>query len=269
MEEVESYAPLAPAVSNYTGPYNYPVVAGTAESDDDLCANRTPHCLPPCALCCPARRMGAMFVLREDEERGIRCVVGPCWPMLCVTFSLIIVPSIGIFAICGAIFVQRFAWALFSLPILACAEFVVVTALAYTAFSDPGVAPRYSTHPLEEAVEAGSAMEAVASDGGASASASAASARAASSVATREALGHKWSYSKKAQSWRRPGVVYCSESCVLVEEIDHFCPWTGTTIGKKNLRYFNCFTSSLVVYLIAACLVAVLGGVIYTDALQL
>ena len=259
------------AASTYTGPYDYPVVASTAETDDDACANRTPHCLPPCALCCPARRMGAMFVLREDAELGIRCVVGPCWPMLCVTFSLIIVPSIGLFAICGVIFVQRFAWALFSLPILACAEAVVVTALAYTAFSDPGVAPRYPTHPLEGAVEAGAAEEAAASDGGASASTDAtrASASAASRVVARDALGHKWSYSKKAQSWRRPGVVYCSESCVLVEDIDHFCPWTGTTIGKKNLRYFNCFTSSLVVYLIAASIVGGLGGVIYTGALDL
>jgi hypothetical protein len=34
---------------------------------------------------------------------------------------------------------------------------------------------------------------------------------------------------------------------VLVEEIDHFCPWTGTTIAKKNLQSFYVFVAGLFV----------------------
>ena len=37
---------------------------------------------------------------------------------------------------------------------------------------------------------------------------------------------------------------------VLVEEIDHFCPWTGTTIAKKNLKSFYVFVVALFVELL-------------------
>ena len=37
---------------------------------------------------------------------------------------------------------------------------------------------------------------------------------------------------------------------VLVEEIDHFCPWTGTTIAKKNLFTFYVFVVSLFVQIV-------------------
>jgi len=39
-------------------------------------------------------------------------------------------------------------------------------------------------------------------------------------------------------------------SGVLVQEIDHFCPWTGTTIAKKNLFSFYVFVVSLFVQII-------------------
>ena len=34
---------------------------------------------------------------------------------------------------------------------------------------------------------------------------------------------------------------------VLVKDIDHFCPWTGTTIGGGNIRCFHCFVSAICV----------------------
>ena len=244
----EEYTSSFSTSMSQSGWYDYPAVTAT---DDELMPCGSVSAVPPCALCCPSvRRMGRMFVLREDEERGLRCVVGPCWPMLCVTFSLIIVPSLPIYAFCGSLFFNRFGWGIAGLPVLAVTEIVVIVALALTACSDPGVARRYPDHPCEGGER-----------GGASGSGK------GGELAV--ALGAKWSYSKKAGSWRQPGVVYCSESCVLVEEIDHFCPWTGTTIGKKNLPYFNCFTASLVVYLIAAGLVSGLGAVVWTGAFHL
>ncbi len=38
-----------------------------------------------------------------------------------------------------------------------------------------------------------------------------------------------------------------TDTGVLVQEIDHFCPWTGTTIAKKNLFTFYVFVVSLFV----------------------
>ena len=47
-----------------------------------------------------------------------------------------------------------------------------------------------------------------------------------------------------------PGVRYCSECQVQIKNIDHFCPWTGTTIGANNFPCFKIFTSSLCLLII-------------------
>ena len=44
---------------------------------------------------------------------------------------------------------------------------------------------------------------------------------------------------------------FCSENGFLVEELDHFCPWTGTTIAKKNMCCFQTFLAMIMVTLIA------------------
>ena len=38
-------------------------------------------------------------------------------------------------------------------------------------------------------------------------------------------------------------------SKVLVEGYDHFCPWSGTVIGKKNMLWFQLWVGSLVLAL--------------------
>lgn len=62
--------------------------------------------------------------------------------------------------------------------------------------------------------------------------------------------GPNWSYSGQAQSFRPPRVIYCSECKLLIQEYDHFCPWSGTVIGGKNLKFFHCFVSCLVLTMI-------------------
>ena len=32
---------------------------------------------------------------------------------------------------------------------------------------------------------------------------------------------------------------------VVVEDYDHTCPWTGTAIGKGNIKWFYLFTGGL------------------------
>ena len=36
-------------------------------------------------------------------------------------------------------------------------------------------------------------------------------------------------------------ISYCDISAVLLYEEDHFCIWTGTTVGKGNMYYFKWF----------------------------
>lgn len=62
--------------------------------------------------------------------------------------------------------------------------------------------------------------------------------------------GPNWSYSGQAQSFRPPKVIYCRECKLLIEDYDHFCPWSGTVIGGKNLKFFHCFVSSLVLTMV-------------------
>merc|ERR1712166_1090957 len=54
-----------------------------------------------------------------------------------------------------------------------------------------------------------------------------------------------WKWNKQADSWHPPGSTYCVDSCVIVEGFDHFCPWTGTTVGGGNLKFFYGFTGGL------------------------
>jgi hypothetical protein len=57
-------------------------------------------------------------------------------------------------------------------------------------------------------------------------------------------------WSQDAQAFRPRGVVFCSESGVLIRELDHFCPWTGTTIGGGNIKCFYWFLLSIVLQMV-------------------
>ena len=53
-----------------------------------------------------------------------------------------------------------------------------------------------------------------------------------------------------ADSYRPPGTIYCHMTKVLIEGYDHFCPWSGTVIGKKNMLWFQLWVSTLVLALV-------------------
>lgn len=72
-------------------------------------------------------------------------------------------------------------------------------------------------------------------------------------------LADDWTYSEYAQSFRPPGVVYCQQSHLLIEDYNHFCPWSGTVIGKGNEVYFQVFISAIILSLIFDVLVVVLS----------
>ena len=59
-------------------------------------------------------------------------------------------------------------------------------------------------------------------------------------------MARDWSYSNQAGSFRPPKVIFCRECKLLIDQYDHFCPWSGTVIGAKNIQYFHSFVSVLV-----------------------
>ncbi|KAJ8612828.1 hypothetical protein CTAYLR_002058 [Chrysophaeum taylorii] len=62
-------------------------------------------------------------------------------------------------------------------------------------------------------------------------------------------LEANWTYSEYAHSFRPPGTIFCQECQVLIEEYNHFCPWSGTAIGKGNeVRRFSISTHPLRLY---------------------
>ena len=69
-----------------------------------------------------------------------------------------------------------------------------------------------------------------------------------------------WAFNRRSKSYRPPGVVFCSETQALVQDIDHFCPWTGTTIARKNILYFYCFLGALCILLAYMVIVGMLSS---------
>ena len=63
-------------------------------------------------------------------------------------------------------------------------------------------------------------------------------------------LEDSWTYSEYAQSYRPAGVIYCQQCQVLIEEYNHFCPWSGIVIGKGNEPFFQVFITSTVLALL-------------------
>ena len=101
--------------------------------------------------------------------------------------------------------------------------FVTIASFTSTAV-DPGIFPRYRTRPVDVK------------------------------------MPETWRYNSVTMSYRPPGVVYCRDNAMLVEKIDHFCPWTGTTIAKRNLCCFHIFTSSLCALLIFNLVLFMIAG---------
>lgn len=64
-----------------------------------------------------------------------------------------------------------------------------------------------------------------------------------------------WRYCTQTGSFRPPqqNIKYCSDSGMLIENIDHFCPWTGTTIAGGNLCFFQAFLGMSMLTIIASC----------------
>ena len=93
-------------------------------------------------LPCVRGMVGRMGVFLRSSTGIPTCMIGPCWPCLSMTYFLIISISLSLFS---AILPHVH-------PILAGLSFgillFVLGALTFTAFSNPGILPRYSEQVL-------------------------------------------------------------------------------------------------------------------------
>lgn len=158
--------------------------------------------------CCARRRVGSMFFLLERSNDGSPIIVaGPCWPFCTfITTPLIL----GISGLVGYFMIYTTTEDL--LPwwvgvIYFIIMVFVLIALFCTSCRDPGLLERVTDDV------------AATNDG--------------------------WLWNEQVGSYRPPGAMYCRECKALVYDYDHVCPWTGTAIGKGNMRQFKVFVLSV------------------------
>lgn len=156
-------------------------------------------------FCCCARRVGSMFFLVERKDGSPIIVAGPCWPFC----TFVTVPLIVVCSTLVGIFIVSNPNT--GLPwwfglIYYPIVIFVLSVLFCVSCRDPGLMERCTD---EEAAENG------------------------------------WFWNEQVGSYRPAGAMYCRECKALVHDYDHVCPWTGTAIGKGNMRPFKVFVFSV------------------------
>lgn len=164
----------------------------------------------------PNIRVYQMWQGNETFFCGGRCVAGPNWRSLIATSFLIILPM-AVYCI----FVSTVLTAHISVAFLIIVLILSLMALCFlfvTGCMDPGIIPR--KEPSEEY-------------------------RAGNMPKNTEVTykGHRIlvRYNETCHFYQPPRAHHCSVNDSCIEKFDHHCPWVGTTIGKRNYRFFLLF----------------------------
>ncbi|KAL3800667.1 hypothetical protein HJC23_006129 [Cyclotella cryptica] len=156
-------------------------------------------------FCCCARRVGTMFFLLEKRDGTPIVVAGPCWPFC----TFVTVPLIVVLSgLVGYLIVLN---PKSGLPSWFAAIYfsiiaIVLVVLFLVSCRDPGLLER---------------------------------------VTDEEAADNGWFWNEQVGSYRPAGAMYCRECQALIYDFDHLCPWTGTAIGKGNMKAFKTFVVSV------------------------
>ena len=139
------------------------------------------------------------------------CVVGPDYPCLFVTYTLLLGPTLAFIILCAptlhtaVIIIEAFL------------IFIVVAFLSITAGSDPGILQKQT--PVELEVQRERLEE--------------------------EGRAQNMTVCVLCNVYREPGTSHCYDCNACIIELDHHCPWTGKCIGRNNLKYFYGFVWSM------------------------
>mmetsp|Transcript_31228 Transcript_31228/g.36789 ORF Transcript_31228/g.36789 Transcript_31228/m.36789 type:complete len:224 (+) Transcript_31228:158-829(+) len=161
-------------------------------------------------ICCCCSKVGSLIVICEAPRKpGQRRSL---WCVVGPYWSMMLcctTPLIAVPCVFTLIFISTRV-PIYLTVIFALASFIVLCALWKTATTDPGLIIRRDENP------------------------------------TGNTKSKKWSWEDRTQTWRPVTARYADDCGVLVDEYDHTCPWTGTAIGKGNIRYFYLFTGGLI-----------------------
>lgn len=142
--------------------------------------------------------------------------VGPDWKSLFVSFLLIFLPSLLYLVLIAVEMGPDIFWFGFLLVVFN------LTMLGLTGLSNPGIIPRRPA------------------PGGSNAH--------IPSNRTKDYKINGYTISTKycttCQIYRVPRCSHCAMSDNCVEKFDHYCPWVGTCIGRRNYRFFLMFVFS-------------------------
>lgn len=146
-----------------------------------------------------------------DTSFPLQGIVGPDWPCMLVTYTLIIG---GGLIVCAYVIRNT---VLGDIGVIVELSLALTTSLTFTcaACSEPGIL-------FSEIYDNVGSIEMEEGEGG----------------KTKNRCIH-------CDVVRPPGVSHCYDCGVCVHDLDHHCPWTGKCIGKKNLKWFYVFLSCL------------------------
>jgi hypothetical protein len=204
---------------------------------------------------CVPHRIGNMILLFGKRTSGFpyHLIIGPEWPCMLVTYSLIIVPTIffliNVASLLGPIVISLGVFILF----------LTVSAFTCTACTDPGIIFEYETTIIsdeETGIPSDNSNENINNNN------------------NNNNLSNR-SNSRNSSSNKKPIVCnickvdrpltasHCYTCNVCVDELDHHCPWTGKCIAKKNLQVFYIFIWLLcfhIIFVIATIIYSVVQG---------
>ncbi|GMH43294.1 hypothetical protein BSKO_11216 [Bryopsis sp. KO-2023] len=179
-----------------------------------------------------------LFQVWQGNERffcGGRCIAGPNWKALLGTTTLILGPLVVFLVFVGPVLRREVNIAI---PIVG--GFLGLAALFFlfrTGCMDPGILMRQEP---DEEYHSGRKNK------------------------TKEEIvnGHRVlvRYNETCHFYQPPRAHHCSVNDNCIEKFDHHCPWVGTTIGRRNYRWFLLFifsASLLCIFVCATGIVAV------------
>lgn len=148
-------------------------------------------------------RVGNFTVVleRSDPETyggsEIILVVGPHWPFA-ITFT---VTMLLVFPLTTLLIFWRTVplWASYTILIVTCCT---IASLAVLGCKNPGIAPRRVEKP-----------------------------------SVGPAALQKWLWNDQASTWRGQNDSYSQEMNVVLQDVDHICPFTGTAIARRNMAW--------------------------------